>query len=76
MIITATRALRQELHALGIAHRDVSLENVLVTGAPEAPEGLRLIDEVPKKGAHGCRIAFVHPSSTGGVLVELVEHAD
>jgi methylmalonyl-CoA/ethylmalonyl-CoA epimerase len=34
---------------------------------------VRLIDEVPRQGAHGTRIAFVHPQSTGGVLTELVE---
>lgn len=34
---------------------------------------LRLIDEHPRPGAHGTRIAFVHPSATGGVLTELVE---
>jgi methylmalonyl-CoA/ethylmalonyl-CoA epimerase len=33
--------------------------------------GLRLIDETPRIGAEGKRIAFLHPSSTGGVLVEL-----
>ncbi len=37
--------------------------------------GLRLIDEVPRIGAEGRRIAFIHPASTGGVLVELTEHA-
>ncbi len=36
--------------------------------------GLRLIDQVPRIGAEGKRIAFVHPESTGGVLVELTEH--
>jgi methylmalonyl-CoA/ethylmalonyl-CoA epimerase len=35
--------------------------------------GARLIDEAPRPGAHGTRIAFVHPRSTGGVLCELVE---
>ncbi|MEM7309915.1 MAG: methylmalonyl-CoA epimerase [Planctomycetota bacterium] len=35
--------------------------------------GLRLIDEEPRPGAHGTRIAFVHPKATGGVLTELVE---
>jgi len=35
--------------------------------------GVQLIDEVPRKGAHGKLIAFVHPSSTGGVLVELTQ---
>lgn len=34
---------------------------------------LRLIDEAPRPGAHGTRIAFVHPRATGGVLTELVE---
>jgi methylmalonyl-CoA/ethylmalonyl-CoA epimerase len=36
--------------------------------------GIRLIDEAPRVGAEGKRIAFLHPSSTGGVLVELSEH--
>ena len=36
--------------------------------------GVRLIDETPRIGAEGKRIAFLHPSSTGGVLVELTEH--
>lgn len=36
--------------------------------------GLRLIDEAPRIGAEGKRIAFLHPSATGGVLVELSEH--
>ena len=36
--------------------------------------GLRLIDEVPRLGAEGKRIAFLHPSGTGGILVELSEY--
>ncbi|MDC3290914.1 methylmalonyl-CoA epimerase [Euryarchaeota archaeon] len=35
--------------------------------------GVEMIDEIPKIGAGGNKIAFVHPKSTGGVLVELVE---
>jgi methylmalonyl-CoA epimerase len=35
--------------------------------------GIRLIDEQPRVGAEGKRIAFLHPSSTSGVLVELTE---
>jgi methylmalonyl-CoA/ethylmalonyl-CoA epimerase len=35
--------------------------------------GIRLIDETPRSGAEGKRIAFLHPSSTSGVLVELTE---
>jgi methylmalonyl-CoA epimerase len=36
--------------------------------------GIRLIDDVPRKGAHGNTIAFLHPKSTGGVLIELCQH--
>jgi methylmalonyl-CoA/ethylmalonyl-CoA epimerase len=32
---------------------------------------MRLIDEKPRRGAEGCLIAFIHPKSTGGILVEL-----
>jgi methylmalonyl-CoA epimerase len=35
--------------------------------------GVRLIDETPRPGAGGCRVAFIHPSATAGVLVELKE---
>jgi methylmalonyl-CoA/ethylmalonyl-CoA epimerase len=35
--------------------------------------GIRLIDETPRIGAEGNRIAFIHPASTGGVLIELTE---
>ncbi len=36
--------------------------------------GVRLIDEHPRRGAHGNTIAFLHPRSTGGVLIELCQH--
>ena len=36
-------------------------------------EGLRLLDESPRTGAHNCRVAFIHPASANGVLVELSE---
>ena len=36
-------------------------------------KGVRLIDEFPRKGAGGAKIAFLHPKSTGGVLVELCQ---
>jgi methylmalonyl-CoA/ethylmalonyl-CoA epimerase len=41
-----------------------------------ATDGLELIDRVPRPGAHGHRVAFIHPRSTGGVLVELVQPAE
>ena len=37
-------------------------------------EGIRLIDEAPRPGAGGTRIAFLHPASTLGLLIELKEH--
>jgi methylmalonyl-CoA/ethylmalonyl-CoA epimerase len=39
-------------------------------------KGARLIDENPRIGGSGARIAFVHPSDLGGTLIELVEHPD
>ena len=56
-----------------IAFRVDDLESLL---ARLNAEGVRLIDETPTQGANGSRIAFVHPSSTGGVLVELLEYDD
>jgi methylmalonyl-CoA/ethylmalonyl-CoA epimerase len=40
-----------------------------------AAAGVRLIDSVPRRGAHGNLIAFLHPRSTGGVLIELCQRA-
>jgi len=36
-------------------------------------QGLRLVDETPRGGAHGKRVAFLHPKATGGVLLELCQ---
>lgn len=36
-------------------------------------QGIRLIDEQPRRGAHGNLIAFIHPSDTGGTLIELCQ---
>jgi methylmalonyl-CoA/ethylmalonyl-CoA epimerase len=46
-----------------------------LTGTLErlAADGVELIDRAPRPGAHGHRVAFLHPRSTGGVLIELVE---
>ena len=37
-------------------------------------QGVELIDESPRPGAHGTQVAFIHPKSASGVLVELVQH--
>jgi methylmalonyl-CoA/ethylmalonyl-CoA epimerase len=39
-------------------------------------QGVRLIHEKAKIGAHNCRVAFIHPASTGGVLIELSERPE
>jgi methylmalonyl-CoA/ethylmalonyl-CoA epimerase len=53
-----------------IAYRVSDIEAAL---AHLAASGIRLIDEKPRTGAGGHRVAFLHPHSTNGVLVELVE---
>jgi len=58
----------------GIHHIAVAVENIEETLARLKAAGVRLVDETPKRGAHNTRIAFVHPSATHGVLLELVEH--
>ena len=57
----------------GIHHVAIQVENIRESLRKMKEEGARLIDEEPRTGAGGCLVAFVHPSSTGGVLVELVE---
>jgi methylmalonyl-CoA/ethylmalonyl-CoA epimerase len=57
----------------GIHHIAVSVENIRTTLRDLKAKGARLIDEEPRAGAGGCLVAFIHPSSTGGVLLELVE---
>ena len=37
-------------------------------------KGYRLLSDTPQPGAHGTRVVFVHPKSTGGILIELAEH--
>jgi catechol 2,3-dioxygenase-like lactoylglutathione lyase family enzyme len=57
----------------GLHHVAYAVDDVAAAIAALEAAGLRLIDERPRPGAHGTRIAFVHPSATGGVLTELVE---
>ena len=58
----------------GIHHVCFAVDDLEGTLARCRAAGIRLIDETPRVGAEGKRIAFLHPSSTGGVLVELSEH--
>jgi LAO/AO transport system kinase len=56
----------------GLHHIAVRVEDLAGLLAGLASSGVRLVDDVPRTGALGRAVAFVHPSSTGGVLVELV----
>ncbi|MBC8394481.1 MAG: methylmalonyl-CoA epimerase [Deltaproteobacteria bacterium] len=57
----------------GIQHVAFRVENIETALAELKEKGIRLIDETPRKGAGGAKIAFLHPKSTNGVLVELCE---
>ena len=57
----------------GIHHIAVEVEDIEAALAKLKREGMRLIDEKPRIGAEGCLVAFVHPSSANGVLLELVQ---
>ncbi|HYR77882.1 MAG TPA: methylmalonyl-CoA epimerase [Pyrinomonadaceae bacterium] len=60
----------------GIHHLAVNVDNIQTALAQLKQNGARLIDTEPRRGAGGCLVAFVHPSSTGGVLLELVQNPD
>jgi len=57
----------------GIHHLAIEVKDIRATLKDLAGKGARLIDNEPRRGAGGCLVAFIHPSSTNGVLLELVE---
>ncbi|MBX3229989.1 MAG: methylmalonyl-CoA epimerase [Labilithrix sp.] len=57
----------------GIHHIAIEVEGIEGALATLKALGVQLIDETPRKGARGHKVAFLHPKATGGVLVELVE---
>lgn len=57
----------------GLHHIAIEVEGIESALALLKGLGVPLIDEAPRKGARGHKVAFVHPKATGGVLVELVE---
>ncbi len=58
----------------GIHHICFGVDNLEQTMARCRAAGLRLVDEIPRIGAEGKPIAFIHPAGTGGILVELTEN--
>jgi methylmalonyl-CoA/ethylmalonyl-CoA epimerase len=57
----------------GVQHIAFRVENIEEALIELKAKGIRLIDEQPRKGAGGAKIAFLHPKSTYGVLIELCE---
>ncbi len=57
----------------GIHHVAFLVENIEDALKELKEKGIRLVDEKPRKGAGGAKIAFLHPKSTNGILVELCE---
>ena len=59
----------------GIHHICFRVDNIEEHLARLKDKGFRLINEAPVPGAHGCRVAFLHPAAGNGVLIELSEKA-
>ncbi len=57
----------------GIHHIAVEVDDIETALAKLRSQGMKLIDEIPRIGAEGCLVAFVHPAASGGVLFELVQ---
>jgi methylmalonyl-CoA/ethylmalonyl-CoA epimerase len=60
----------------GIHHVAYQVTDVEATLAALKDAGVRLIDESPRTGIRGSRVAFLHPSASGGVLTEIVQPAE
>jgi methylmalonyl-CoA/ethylmalonyl-CoA epimerase len=63
-----------ETRGEGIHHVAFEVEDLESALARAKEAGFTLIDEKPRPGAQGAMVAFLHPKSTSGVLIELCEH--
>ncbi|MFZ2634756.1 MAG: methylmalonyl-CoA epimerase [Rectinemataceae bacterium] len=59
----------------GVQHLAFRVDDIDAALAELKSKGVRLIDETPRYGAGGARIAFLHPKATGGVLIELCQRS-
>jgi methylmalonyl-CoA epimerase len=62
-----------EKRGQGIHHICLEVEDLAGMLVHLRHQGVKLLDEEPRAGAHGTLVAFLHPKSTNGVLIELVE---
>jgi methylmalonyl-CoA epimerase len=60
----------------GMHHLCLEVEDLAGLLRQLAAAGVELVDAVPRPGAHGSRVAFLHPRATNGVLIELMEHVE
>jgi methylmalonyl-CoA/ethylmalonyl-CoA epimerase len=60
----------------GLHHVAYGVEDIETTLSTLREQGVRLIDETPRTGIRGSRIAFLHPAASGGVLTEIVQAAE
>ena len=68
-----TVAVFLETRGPGLHHVSLEVRDIEAQLAAAKAAGARLIDEAPRAGAHGTQVAFMHPKSFGGVLVELCQ---
>jgi methylmalonyl-CoA/ethylmalonyl-CoA epimerase len=63
-----------EKNGEGIQHLALRVDNLEAALAELKAQGVRLIDEKPREGAHGALVAFIHPKATYGLLLELCQY--
>ncbi len=59
-----------------VQHVALRVDNVEAAIADLQARGVEMLDKAPRYGAGGAKIAFLHPKSTGGILIEICEHPD
>ena len=65
-----------ETRGAGFHHASLEVADLEASLERCRSAGIRLIDERPRPGAHGSRVAFLHPKSVGGVLIELCQRGE
>ncbi|OPX20919.1 MAG: methylmalonyl-CoA epimerase [Desulfobacca sp. 4484_104] len=58
----------------GIHHIALEVDDIAAAVEELKAAGVRMVDDKPREGAHGAQVAFIHPKSTHGVLIELCQH--
>ncbi|HEX5034468.1 MAG TPA: methylmalonyl-CoA epimerase [bacterium] len=71
-----TKFLEEKKGRGGLHHICVQVDDIKKTLEQLKAQGVQLIDQVPRQGAHGKWIAFVHPKATNGVLIELSQEGE